>query len=65
VLLLSGALAKAGVYNDHPSLSDLEEGDLKYTMDFRNIYATILDEWMHSSPSALIKSNPTNWNLFF
>lgn len=65
LFLLSGALAKAGVYNEHPLLTDLDEGDLRYTMDFRNIYATILDEWLHSSPATLIKSNPTNWNLFF
>jgi uncharacterized protein (DUF1501 family) len=46
MLLLSGALKKPGLYNDLPSLTDLDEGDLKYEVDFKRVYATVLDKWL-------------------
>ncbi|MGZ3873700.1 MAG: DUF1501 domain-containing protein [Mucilaginibacter sp.] len=46
ILLFGGKLKKAGIYNDAPDLSQLENGDLKYTVDFRDIYATLLDKWL-------------------
>ncbi len=32
----------------HPSLSDLNQGldDLKYSIDFRSVYATVLEKWL-------------------
>jgi uncharacterized protein (DUF1501 family) len=30
----------------HPSLADLEDGDLKYHTDFRQVYACVLDRWL-------------------
>ena len=30
----------------HPSLTDLDEGDLKYGIDFRNVYASVLQNWL-------------------
>jgi len=46
VFLFSGSLNKKGIYNPSPDLSNLDEGDLKYQVDFRNVYATILDKWL-------------------
>lgn len=37
---------KGGFYGDHPSLTDLVEGDPKMTTDFRSVYATMIKEWM-------------------
>ena len=37
---------KPGLYGKHPSLTDLDKGDLKFTTDFRSIYATVLTRWM-------------------
>ncbi len=39
-------LKKQGIYNDAPNLLDLENGDLKYKVDFREVYGTILDKWL-------------------
>jgi hypothetical protein len=37
-----------------PSLTDLVDGDLKYSTDFRQVYATWLDRWLEiSSPAVL------------
>lgn len=46
ILLFGGKLKKAGIYNDAPDLSQLDNGDLKYTVDFRDVYATLLDKWL-------------------
>lgn len=34
-----------GFYGTHPSLTDLNDGDLKYTVDFRSVYSTLL-KWL-------------------
>ncbi|HEY9759425.1 MAG TPA: DUF1501 domain-containing protein [Oculatellaceae cyanobacterium] len=41
-----GSAVRGGIYGDYPSLSNLDSGDLKYKIDFRNMYATILDRWL-------------------
>ncbi len=47
VVAIGGSLKKAGVFNELPNLSDLDtNGDIKYTVDFRSIYATILNNWL-------------------
>jgi uncharacterized protein (DUF1501 family) len=47
VFLIGKNLKKQGFYNELPNLADLDKnGDLKYTVDFREIYATVLDKWM-------------------
>lgn len=37
---------KGGFYSEHPSLTDLDAGDLKMTTDFRRVYATMMKEWL-------------------
>jgi len=34
--------------NEMPDLSDLDEGDLKYKIDFKNVYATVLNKWLNA-----------------
>lgn len=46
VYLMGGKLKKAGFYNEAPNLSILDNGDLKYSVDFRQIYATLLTNWL-------------------
>jgi uncharacterized protein (DUF1501 family) len=41
-----GKSVKGGFYGNFPSLSDLEDGNLKMTTDFRSVYGTMLQEWM-------------------
>jgi uncharacterized protein (DUF1501 family) len=45
-MFLAGAKVKAGLIGDHPSLTDLEDGDLKFHTDFRQVYATVLESWL-------------------
>jgi uncharacterized protein (DUF1501 family) len=45
---------QAGLFGNHPSLIDLEIGDLKYNIDFRSVYGTILQDWLGTPASAVI-----------
>jgi uncharacterized protein (DUF1501 family) len=40
-----GGAVKGGLVGREPSLSDLDGGDLRFTTDFRSLYATIAREW--------------------
>lgn len=53
--LLGGNLKKPGMYNSIPNLSDLDDGDLKFEIDFRRIYAEILNNWMEVDAEKILK----------
>lgn len=46
MFLLGGGLKEKGILNPLPDLGDLDEGDLKYNIDFKNVYATVLNRWL-------------------
>lgn len=49
-------LKKPGVYNDLASLNDLDaNGDIKYEIDFRAIYATVLNKWLEADSTKILK----------
>ena len=54
VFLMGGKLKKPGVFNPLPSLEDLDKGDLKYSVDFRKIYANLLQDWLKTDPIAVL-----------
>jgi uncharacterized protein (DUF1501 family) len=45
-LIVLGGGVKPGLYGAYPSLTDLHDGDLKFTTDFRSVYATALERWL-------------------
>ena len=46
MFFISGGLKKPGLINTMPDLSDLQDDDLKHSVDFRNVYATLLKKWL-------------------
>jgi uncharacterized protein (DUF1501 family) len=56
VTFVLGEKVKGGHYGDMPSLDarKLVQGDLNPNMDFRGIYSTILDRWMHLNPVPIV-----------
>lgn len=48
MFLISGGLKKKGVLNDMPDLSNLSEGDLIQQLDFKRVYATLLNKWLQA-----------------
>lgn len=53
-MLLLGPMVRAGVLGEHPSLKNLDEGDLKFGIDFRTVYAGILESWMKADSKAIL-----------
>lgn len=54
MFLVSGALKQKGMLNALPDLADLNEGDLKYKVDFKQVYATVLRKWLGADDRAIL-----------
>ncbi len=48
-----GGRVKPGLFGKYPSLTDLDNGDLKFNTDFRSVYGTVLEQWL-AAPSAAV-----------
>jgi len=46
--ILMGGRVRGGLYGESPSLRDLDDGDLKFSTDFRSIYQTVIQRWWGS-----------------
>ena len=53
-LFLLGARVRGGRYGQPPSLTDLDDGDLRYTTDFRDVYAALLTGVLGADPGAIL-----------
>ncbi|MEE2966072.1 MAG: DUF1501 domain-containing protein [Acidobacteriota bacterium] len=54
-MFVVGSGVRGGLHGRHPSLTDLDDGNLKMTTDFRRVYATMIEKWLgvHDSASIL------------
>ncbi len=53
-MFVFGKSIKGGLYGQQPSLTDLVDGDLKHALDFRSVYATVLDRWLGADPAKIL-----------
>lgn len=53
-VLLLGAGVRGGWHGAAPSLTDLDDGDLKFTTDFRDVYATLLERVLDTDPGPVL-----------
>ena len=53
-MFLIGDNVQTGLLGTHPSLSSLDEGDLVFNTDFREVYASILENWMGADSNAIL-----------
>jgi len=53
-LFVMGGRVQGGLKGAHPSLGDLDEGDLRFQTDFRQVYATVLDRWLKADSRAVL-----------
>ena len=54
MFLVSGGLKQKGIINAMPDLNDLQDDDLKYSVDFKNVYATVLQKWLGADDTAIL-----------
>lgn len=57
MFFISGGLKKKGLLNELSDLKNLQDGDLKYKVDFKNIYATILNKWLGADDKKILGSS--------
>ena len=57
-VFVAGPRVRGGYYGDQPSLTDLDNGDLKVTTDFRAVYAELLDKVLGADPQQILGSTP-------
>ncbi|MEU7901374.1 DUF1501 domain-containing protein [Actinoplanes sp. NPDC049118] len=53
-VFLLGAGIKGGLYGEAPSLTDLDDGDLRHTTDFRDVYAMLLADVLGADPGRIL-----------
>jgi len=57
-MFIVGKGVKGGFYGQHPSLTDLDDGNMKMTTDFRRVYATMIKEWLGYDDVAAVLKTP-------
>jgi uncharacterized protein (DUF1501 family) len=58
VFVLGPKVAGGRLIGEQPSLTDLDDGDLKSTMDFRDVYATLLEQVLGADPDRILGAWP-------
>jgi uncharacterized protein (DUF1501 family) len=60
-----GKPVKGGHYGDAPSLTDLDtDGNLKFTTDFRRVYASLIEGWLRHDSKPLLGGDFRTFPLF-
>lgn len=54
MFFIGGSLKQKGLINPMPDLGDLEEGDLKFKVDFKDVYATVLKNWLGADDKKIL-----------
>lgn len=63
-LFIIGGMNSGKVLGENPNLSDLDNGDLKFNIDFRSVYATLLQNKMQFNPNQIGITNQPLKGLF-
>ena len=63
-MFIIGGSNKGNVIGNNPNLSDLQQGDLKHQIDFRSVYANLLQSKLDFNPSNIGIKNPILTDLF-
>ena len=62
-IFLVGGGVRGGIYGDHPSLTDLDFGNLKWHTDFRSVYATVLERWLGVASAPILGASFDKLNV--
>ena len=63
-MFLIGDNVQNGLLGNHPSLSKLDQGDLIFNTDFREVYAAVLEDWMGADSKAILGKNYKKADVF-
>ena len=54
MFFIGGGLKEKGLINPMTDLTDLNQGDLKYKVDFKSVYATMLNKWLGANDEEIM-----------
>ena len=57
LFLVGGQLKKPGFFNAMPNLNELDDGDLKHQIDFREVYTTLIEKWLGYDAKSTLGKN--------
>lgn len=64
-MFVIGETVKGGQYGQPPSLTELDDGNLIYTTDFRRVYATMVKEWLgYEDTASLLRGEFATLDIF-
>jgi len=63
MFFVSGGLQQKGLLNAMPNLADLQDGDLKHSIDFKDVYATVLHKWLKSDDEKILGKKSSYLNF--
>jgi len=63
-LFLAGGAVKPGLHGTQPSLTDLHRGDLVHAVDFRSVYASVIEDWLGADPKVVLGRGFPKMSLF-
>ncbi len=63
MFFISGGLKEKGLLNAMPDLADLSDGDLKHKVDFKDVYATVLNKWLGANDKIILGTNHSHLNF--
>ncbi|PWT74743.1 MAG: twin-arginine translocation pathway signal [Bacteroidetes bacterium] len=55
MFLIGGGLKEKGLINSLPDLSQLYDGDLQFQVDFRNVYGTVIRNWLQCDDEKILR----------
>jgi uncharacterized protein (DUF1501 family) len=59
-VFVAGAPVNGGFYGEEPSLTNLDNGDLKFTTDFRDVFHEVLSRTVGADPTPSVGAGRTN-----
>lgn len=63
-MFLCGGGLKSGFIGERPNLTDLLDGDIKHTIDFRQVYASVLGDWLGADANLVLGKDYETLPLF-
>lgn len=52
-----GGGLQSPLFGTTPDLEDLVQGDVKHRIDFRSVYATVLQDWLGAAPTPILRGH--------
>ena len=54
LMLLAGGSLEGGLFGGVPDLTALDDGGVPYSIDFRSVYAGVLQDWFGVDPTPVL-----------